>query len=506
MKKMLVLLFLCIASSAPAADYAGTATGAELDYVHGVTSSIQTQLNNKQPLAANLTGINQSLATTGTPSFAAVTATGASGVSVGVAGSTLGLIKFYTNTPANNYTFSLFPGNLTADLGWRFPTSAPGGANYLLNVDADGTMDYTDPATLGGDDLGNATSADVVTLFNSGTCSGYLKSDGSCDTPTGAGDVVKVGTPANYQFGIWTGDGTLKGLAVTGSSAMCTNANGEPVACSNLTDAAIPAVSDVAYDATTWDANTDAPSKNSVRDYLESKLPSGADGTYGIVQNNNTTRTPTAASYEQYFEGGILKVNQNGTESSIPIGPTAGQITFTGPTQARSYALPDSSETLLYSGGAAGTPSSITLTNGTGLPVSGITASTSTALGVGSVELGHASDTTIARSGAGVATIEGVTITRTIASGTSALGTDAIASGACATAVTTTATGTATTDVIDWGFNADPTSTTGYSASANGMLTIIAYPTANNVNFKVCNNTAASITPGAVTLNWKVAR
>lgn len=58
-------------------------------------------------------------------------------------------------------------------------------------------------------------------------------------------------------------------------------------------------------------------------------------------------------------------------------------------------------------GGALGTPSSGTLTNATGLPVSGITSSTSTALGVGSLELGGASDTTLARSAAGVMTIEG---------------------------------------------------------------------------------------------------
>ncbi len=101
----------------------------------------------------------------------------------------------------------------------------------------------------------------------------------------------------------------------------------------------------------------------------------------------------------------------------------------------------------------------------------------------------------------------GGTVSYTIASGTSALGTSAISSGACATVVTTTATGTATTDVIQWVFNADPTSTTGYAASANGGLHIIAYPTSNNVNFKVCNDTASSITPGAtVTLNWRVAR
>jgi hypothetical protein len=57
-----------------------------------------------------------------------------------------------------------------------------------------------------------------------------------------------------------------------------------------------------------------------------------------------------------------------------------------------------------------GTPSALTLTNATGLPVSGIANSTSAALGLGSIELGHASDTTIARSSAGVVTIEGVVI------------------------------------------------------------------------------------------------
>ena len=60
-----------------------------------------------------------------------------------------------------------------------------------------------------------------------------------------------------------------------------------------------------------------------------------------------------------------------------------------------------------------GTPTSVTLTNATGLPVSGITASTSTALGVGSVELGHATDTTIARVSAGVVSIEGVNVVTT---------------------------------------------------------------------------------------------
>jgi hypothetical protein len=59
---------------------------------------------------------------------------------------------------------------------------------------------------------------------------------------------------------------------------------------------------------------------------------------------------------------------------------------------------------------ALGTPSAVTLTNGTGLPVSGITASTSAAIGVGTIELGHATDTTISRASAGLVAIEGVNV------------------------------------------------------------------------------------------------
>lgn len=95
---------------------------------------------------------------------------------------------------------------------------------------------------------------------------------------------------------------------------------------------------------------------------------------------------------------------------------------------------------------------------------------------------------------------------RVIASGTSALDTSAISSGACATVVTTSATGTLTTDAFSAVFNADPSGVTGYAPTVNGMLTILAYPTANNVNFKSCNNTNSSITPGAITLNWIVTR
>ena len=61
------------------------------------------------------------------------------------------------------------------------------------------------------------TDGDVVELAL-GDDGKYLMSNGAAiaptfETPAGAGDVVKVGTPADNQVGVWTGDGTIEGAA-----------------------------------------------------------------------------------------------------------------------------------------------------------------------------------------------------------------------------------------------------------------------------------------------------
>jgi hypothetical protein len=106
----------------------------------------------------------------------------------------------------------------------------------------------------------------------------------------------------------------------------------------------------------------------------------------------------------------------------------------------------------------------------------------------------------------GTAIPAAVTLTRTIASGTATLNTSSISSGACATAVAVAAAGVTTTDAISWTPNADITAVTGYAPSSTGGLAIYPYATSGNVNFKVCNPTASSIAPGAVTLNFRVVR
>jgi hypothetical protein len=87
-----------------------------------------------------------------------------------------------------------------------------------------------------------------------------------------------------------------------------------------------------------------------------------------------------------------------------------------------------------------------------------------------------------------------------IANTTTTVGTTAIAANTCATAVTVTMTGVATTSVFDFTPATDVSAVTGWGTT--GGLTIIPWPTSNTLNYKVCNQTAASITPSAsVTFN-----
>jgi hypothetical protein len=145
----------------------------------------------------------------------------------------------------------------------------------------------------------------------------------------------------------------------------------------------------------------------------------------------------TAAHWEDSFfgtnfaAGKKLTVNNtmtlsgtDGTTFAFPstdatVARTDAAQTFTGIQTMTSPALTTPAITGAITGtySFGGTP--------TGLPVSAITASTSTALGVGSVELGHATDTTLTRSAAGVLAVEGFDVqTKSVVSvtGTTTLG------------------------------------------------------------------------------------
>lgn len=81
--------------------------------------------------------------------------TEASALNLGTSQTHDGKIIFRSGTALNDYLFTIQASNFGSNLTWTLPTAAPGGANYLLNVDADGTMGYTDPSTfLNSTDIG----------------------------------------------------------------------------------------------------------------------------------------------------------------------------------------------------------------------------------------------------------------------------------------------------------------------------------------------------------------
>lgn len=149
------------------------------------------------------------------------------------------------------------------------------------------------------------------------------------------------------------------------------------------------------------------------------------NGTHsGTNTGDQTTVSGNAGTVTVADAGGdattwpLLGTSQTGslapaTDAGLTYNATTNELTTT----TFIGALTGTASGNLVSGGALGTPSSGTLTNCTGLPVAGITASTSTALGVGSIELGHATNTTLSQSAPGVLAVEGVNVL-TVAGGT----------------------------------------------------------------------------------------
>ena len=153
------------------------------------------------------------------------------------------------------------------------------------------------------------------------------------------------------------------------------------------------------YDGSTWEVFTQVGANGGDQSGLvtgsstttfTNKTISGSSNTLSNIGNSSLTNS---------------SISINGTSVSLG-GSVSSLVTLTGAETLTNKTLTSPT----FTTPVLGTPSSGTLTSCTGLPVSGITASTSTALGVGSIELGHATDTTIARSSAGVISVEGVVV------------------------------------------------------------------------------------------------
>ena len=127
---------------------------------------------------------------------------------------------------ANEVTVTNGAGSITLSL--------PNDAGTDISADLEEESHASEHQDGGADEI--AVTAGMMNTGTNASSSTFWRGDNTWAVPAGAGDVSKVGTPANHEFGIWTGDGTMEGVAVAGDNVLCTDADGEPEACSNLSD------------------------------------------------------------------------------------------------------------------------------------------------------------------------------------------------------------------------------------------------------------------------------
>lgn len=356
-----------------------------------------------------------------------------------------------------------------------------------------GNVDNTSDATK------NAAS---VTLTNK-TLTAPIMTAPVLGTPASGTLTNTSGLPIAGITGLGTGVGTALGTAVSGTGAICLASGSSCSGAAGVSSiAAASGNNNITYNASTGAVTSSVTYPISARTSTSEAIACATDlGKLITFSNTSATAASIPQATTTCGAGASFDV-QNKNTGIVTLTPTTSTVNG-----AATLVLAQNQGCTWVSDG---TNWQVTACTAIGVAASG-TVNSGTA---GQVAYYAGTGTAVSGSalGTGVLTAMGTNLsaagglTTTVAAGTSAMGTSAIGSGACATAVTTSATGAATTDVISASFNGDPTAVTGYVPLSTGMLTIISYPSVNNVNFKVCNNTASSITPGAITLNWRIAR
>lgn len=400
-----------------------------------------------------------------------------------------GILTINASATVNGITNAMLPNPLTANTSGS--AAKLGTARLLAGNSFDGTSDvpFSNKFIVGGTSDSHLTGAQFLGALS--TC--VLKNT------TGAAPNLSCSVAADYP---------ILNQNTTGNAATATAAQSTPSLCTGgqvatgiLSNFNATGCTAVLSDPTTTLGDTVYRGPSAL-----TRL-AGPTTLDGVPQMLTEQSTGGVAGAPQWGPAGIAINAQTGTTYTVLATDRAGYVTFNN-ASAITVTLPQAGTT-----GFANNYTFKACDIGAGTAT--ITPSTST-ISYTSGNLGYLS----AQTSVSIATGECINIYSdnvnyfanklnnrgTIANGTAALGTSAISSATCATVVTASAPGVLTTDTIQFTPNASIKAVTGYAPSTSGGLSITAYPTADNVNFDVCNWSSGSITPGAVTLNWRVAR
>lgn len=311
-----------------------------------------------------------------------------------------------------------------------------GSENGIYTVNASGSPTRATDA-----DTDAEVTAGLAVFVSEGTANGNTQWRLTTDDPITVGSTALVFA----QIGGGTSYSAGTGIDITSNTISVEFGTSSTTACvgndSRLSDARTPTshatshqsgggdaikLDDLAAPDDNTDLNASASAhgllpklSNVVTEYLNGQggfsLPPGSSGGTDVaVADGGTGRSTGTTAYSLIATGttatGAQQTLANGATTEILVGGGASALPVW--TTATGSGAPVRATSPTFVTPALGTPSSGTLTNCTGLLISGLTASTTLAIGVGSIELGHASDTTLARSGAGDVAIEGNAIYR----------------------------------------------------------------------------------------------